>query len=90
MNYVPAASLKMSTSQVNSNNFDIMILKFSEKCDHPFSHDFIFGNMFPENHGFVPVPVKRANNFVSLLYLDSDKLEHVSLIQFETRRATKP
>ena len=34
-----------------------MPLKFSMKFDHPFSHVFIFGNMFPESHGFVTVPV---------------------------------
>ena len=34
-----------------------MNLKFSEKFDHPFSHVFIFRNMFPESHGFVAVPV---------------------------------
>ena len=32
-------------------------IKFSEKFDHPFSHVFIFGNMFPESRGFVAVPV---------------------------------
>ena len=30
----------------------VMILKFSEKFVHQFSHVFIFGNMFPERHGF--------------------------------------
>ena len=34
-----------------------MILNFSEKFDHPFSHVFIFANMFPESHGFVVMPV---------------------------------
>ena len=29
----------------------------SEKFNHPFSHVFIFGNMFPESHGFVAMPV---------------------------------
>ena len=31
--------------------------KFSEKFDHPFWHVFIFGNMFPESHGFLAMPV---------------------------------
>ena len=26
----------------------------------PFSHVFIFGNMFPESHGFVAMPVTRC------------------------------
>ena len=46
--------------------FNCMILKFSEKFDNPFSHVFIFGNMFPESHGFDAVPVARSNNFDSL------------------------
>ena len=33
------------------------IVKFSEKFDHPFSHVFKFGNIFPECHGSVDVPV---------------------------------
>ena len=33
------------------------ILQFSEKLDDPFSHVFIFGNMFPESCGFVAMPV---------------------------------
>ena len=35
-----------------------MTLKFPEKFDHPFSHVFIFGNMFPECHGFVAMPLQ--------------------------------
>ena len=42
---------------VNSSNFNSMILKFSEKFDHPFLHVFIFGNMLPESHSFVAMPV---------------------------------
>ena len=38
--------------------------RFEQKFGHPFSHVFIFGNMFPEIHGFVAVPVTMANNFV--------------------------
>ena len=44
-------------NRVNSSNFNATILKFSEKFDHPFSHVFIFGNLFPESHGFVAMPV---------------------------------
>ena len=34
-----------------------MILKVSEKFDHPFLHVSIFGNIFPESYGFVAMPV---------------------------------
>ena len=40
-------------NRVNSNNFNAMTLKFSEKFDHPILHVFIFGNIFPESRGFV-------------------------------------
>ena len=72
--------------RVNSCNFNATILKFFEKLDHPFSHVFIFGNMFFESHGFVAVPVIRSNNFVLLV---RNKLERVSLIQLVTGTATK-
>ena len=42
---------------VNSNNFIATTLRFSEKFYHPLSPVFIFGNMFPESHGFVAMPV---------------------------------
>ena len=32
-------------------------LVFSDKFNHQFSHAFIIGNMFPESHGFVAMPV---------------------------------
>ena len=38
---------------------------FSEQFENKFSHVFIFGNMFPESHGFVAVPVTSSRNFVS-------------------------
>ena len=44
-------------NRVNSSNFNATILKFSEKFDHPFSHVFIFGNIFSESRGFVAMPV---------------------------------
>ena len=36
------------------------------RFDHPFSHVFTFGNMFPESHGFVAASIIWTNNFVSL------------------------
>ena len=39
-------------NRANSSNFNAMILKLSEKFDHPFLHLFIFGNMFPESRFF--------------------------------------
>ena len=36
----------------------------AEKFDHPFSHVFIFRNMFLKSHGFLTVPVTSSNNFV--------------------------
>ena len=33
------------------------------RIDHPFSNVFKFGNMFPESHGFVAVPVKKVEQF---------------------------
>ena len=32
-------------------------LEFSEIFERPFSHVFLFGNMFPESHSFVAMPV---------------------------------
>ena len=46
--------------------FNYTIFKFSKNFDGPFSHVFIFGNMFPESHGFDAPPVAWSNNFVSL------------------------
>ena len=45
--------------------FNDTTLKFTEQYDHPFSHVFIFGNMFRESHGFISVPVTSSNNYVS-------------------------
>ena len=45
---------------VNSSNFNVMTLKFSEKFDHTLSHVFMFVNMFPESHAFVAMPVSRC------------------------------
>ena len=49
-----------------------MTLRFYEKFYYPFSHFSIFDNMFPENHGFVAVPVTSSNNFFSIHKLDID------------------
>ena len=40
------------------SNFNAMSFKFSEKFDHPFSHVYIFGNMFPESPDFVAIPIR--------------------------------
>ena len=45
--------------------FNNRTLRFAEKFDHPFSHVFIFANMFRESYGFISVPVTSSNNFVS-------------------------
>ena len=47
-----------------------------------------FGNVFPESHGFVAVPVPSWNNFVE--QLDMDKFEHVSLVHLVAGISTKP
>ena len=74
----------------SSSNFNATVLKFSEKFDHPFLHVIIFGNMFPENHGFVDVLVTRSTDFVSLHQLYRAKLEHVYSIQLVSGIANKP
>ena len=48
-------------NRVNSSNYNATVFKFSKKFDHPFSHVFIFGNMFPESHGFVAMQVTKLN-----------------------------
>ena len=59
MDYAPAVIIinVNITTLVNSSNFNATNLKISEKFDHPFSHLFIFGDMFPESHGFDAVPI---------------------------------
>ena len=52
-------------NSLNSSNFNDTTLRFAEKFDHPFSHVFIFGNIFRESHGFILVPVTNSNNFGS-------------------------
>ena len=44
-------------NRVHSSNFNAMTLKFSDEFDHPISHVFIFGNMFPESRSFAAMPV---------------------------------
>ena len=38
---------------MNSINFNATTVRFAEKFDIPFSHVFIFGDMFPESRGYV-------------------------------------
>ena len=38
-------------------NFNATTLKLAEKFDHPFSHLFIFRNIFAQGHGFDAVTV---------------------------------
>ena len=38
-------------------NFNARTLKLAEKFDHPFSHLFIFLNIFAQGHWFVAVKV---------------------------------
>ena len=73
---------------VNSCNFIAVSRRYSEKFDHTFRKFFIFGNMFPESHGFVAVT--SSNNFISHHKLDRNTLENVALIQLMTSNATKP
>ena len=44
-------------NRVNWRNFDATVLSFFEEFDHQFSHVFIFGNMFPESHSYIAMPV---------------------------------
>ena len=38
-------------------------LRFAEKFEHQFLHVFIFGNKFPENYGFVVMPVTSCQRY---------------------------
>ena len=44
-------------NRVKTSHFYTITLKFSAQLDHTFSHVFLFGNMFPDCHGFVAMPV---------------------------------
>ena len=63
--------LEMRIELINRDQFNATILKFFEKFYHQFLHVYIFGNMFPESHGFIAVPVTRSNHFVSVHQLDT-------------------
>ena len=52
-------------NRVNSININATIFKFSEKFEPPLSHVFIFGNMFPDSHDFVTVPVTMSSLFTN-------------------------
>ena len=54
-------------NRINSCNFNDTILKFLRNSTIHFRMClYVHGNMFPESHGFVALPVARSNNFVSL------------------------
>ena len=53
---------------VSSSNFIATTLRSAEKFYNKFSHVLIFGNMFPESHGFVAMPVTSLDNFDSGQY----------------------
>ena len=55
-------------NRFKSSNFNAMTLKFSEKLCHPFSHVLLFGNLFPESHGFVATPVTSCIKDTSPIY----------------------
>ena len=46
--------------------FNASTLGFADKFNHPFSHVFIFTNVFLESRGFVAVSVTGSNNLVSV------------------------
>ena len=64
--------------------------KFFEKFDHPFSHVFIFRNMFPDSYGFVAMPVtsciKDTCSDLSHIYL----VKEMKLFDLVTATTTKP
>ena len=72
------------------DRFGDNILKFSEKFDHPFSHVFIFGNMFPENHGFVAMPVTSCIDDISSNLSLSNWWRETKLFDLVTGPTTKP
>ena len=60
---------------VNSSNFNVKAFRFSGKLDHPFSHSFKFGNMFPESYGFVAMPVTRyMSKFIPIYLVKWDEI----------------
>ena len=59
-------------NKVSSSDCNAIKLKIWDKFDHPFSHVFIFSNMFPESHSFVAIPVTSCiKDSYSILYLSS-------------------
>ena len=47
-----------NTVENESNLIDLLMrIELTREIDHPFSHVLIFGNMFPESHGFDAVQV---------------------------------
>ena len=80
------------SSSSNSSNFNATILKFSEQFIHPYSHVFIFGNMFPESHGFVAIPVTSCikDTWCFNLSLSNYYWKETKLLDLVTGTATKP
>ena len=52
--------------QFNYVNFNATTLKFDEKLNTPFSHLFLFGNIFSQDHSFDAVTVTSSKKIVSL------------------------
>ena len=51
-------------NQVNSSNFNGMILKFWEKFNHPSSHVYKFDDMFAESHGLVLCRLQAGSRYM--------------------------
>ena len=62
----PVTIYQLQLNKTDLSHFNATILKFYVEFDHPFSHVFIFGNMFPESYSSIAVPVTKSDNFVSL------------------------
>ena len=46
-----------NANRINAVNFNATTQKLAEKFDHPFSHLFIFRNLYAQGHGFDVVTV---------------------------------
>ena len=51
---------------INLSNFNAMTRELAEIFEHPFSHLFIFGNIFPVDYCFFAVTVISSKKFASL------------------------
>ena len=61
-------------------------LKFVKKFDHPFSHVFMFSNMFPESKGFVVMPISSSDNFESTMQVKLNDSFWITRIQQTGRK----